>query len=59
MGKIELKINAYRHVNILVSDKMYIRLKEASLKLNESVSTIVRDGIDLALKSKGESFCDR
>lgn len=45
-------MEAYRHVNVLVSERIYDSLRESSFKQKKSISAIVRKGIDLVLKNK-------
>ena len=38
-------MEAYRHVNVLVSERIYDSLREASFRQKRSISEIVRQGI--------------
>lgn len=38
-------MEAYRHVNVLVSERIYDSLREASFRQKKSISEIVRQGI--------------
>ena len=44
-------MEAYRHVNALVSERIYDALREASFRQKKSISEIVRQGIKNILGS--------
>lgn len=44
-------MEAYRHVNVLVSERIYDSLRKASFRQKKSISEIVRQGIKNILGS--------
>lgn len=47
-------MEAYRHVNVLVGERIYNALREASFRQKKSISEIVRQGIEYVLKSENK-----
>lgn len=42
-------MEAYRHVNVLVGERIYDALREASFRQKKSISEITREGIRIVL----------
>ncbi len=47
-------MNAYRHLNLLISDEVHRELREVSFKENVPVAHLVRKGIAVVLKERKE-----